>query len=191
MAIGILICFLIVCIILLYSKIIVTGSVTINKQKQTMEVTVYFCHIRLMERSINLMNEEPDQTHSFHDTLTMIHNISRHFVQKINGFHEVSTLILERLHVHELTWHTEIGTGKAHTTGMAAGGIWGAKGAAVGILSAKCHLKCQPSIVVTPFFNQKRIDSAVDCMISIRAGQAIYALLKIIRKLPAKREAAI
>ncbi|TFJ92551.1 DUF2953 domain-containing protein [Lentibacillus salicampi] len=190
LVIGIVGFLFVLCGIILYSRIKVVSSITLNQEKQTIRITCYFYRIRLLERSIDL-TEETDQTLSFQETSSLLHKASRDFVQKIKDFHQAATLILERLQVHEIAWKTDVGTGQAHTTGMAAGGIWSTKGAVLGVLSAKSHLHCKPSIVVTPLYNQKWIGSTFDCMISIRAGQAIYALLKIIRIFSVKREAII
>ncbi|QKY69689.1 DUF2953 domain-containing protein [Lentibacillus sp. CBA3610] len=191
MVIGLFIVVAISGILLLLSRIKVVCSVTLNPNLQTLYLAVYVYRIRLLERSIDLSEADTDQEQSFQEVLSLLHKSSRNFIQKIRNFYEVATLVLERLRFHSLSWHTEVGTGKAHTTGMVTGGIWSVQGTVIGLLSAKSHLDCKPSIEVTPFFNQKRIDSKFDCMFSIRIGQAIYALLKIIRKLPAKREAVI
>jgi hypothetical protein len=191
MVIGILIFFLVFFIVVLYSRIKVFSSITLSQEEQVIQIVCYFYRLRVMERSIDLAEEEPDHERSFQEILSLLHKSSQNFVQKTRDFHETVSLILERLRFHDFSWKMEIGTGKAHTTGMAAGGIWSAIGAVTGVLSAKSHFLCKPSIMVTPLYNQKRIQSTFDCMISIRTGQAIYALLKIIRKYSVKREATI
>ncbi|WP_010532383.1 DUF2953 domain-containing protein [Lentibacillus jeotgali] len=191
MVIGALIFFLVFLIVFLYSRIKVFGSITLNQEKQVIWVACYFYRIRLLERSIDLTEEEPEHEKSFQETVSLLHKGSQNIIQKARISHEIVTLILERLRFHDFSWQTEVGTGKAHTTGMAVGGIWSAKGAVAGMLSAKSHFHCRPSMTVTPVYNQKRIHSAINCMISIRTGQAIYALLKIIRKYSVKQEAII
>ncbi|WP_171046249.1 DUF2953 domain-containing protein [Lentibacillus cibarius] len=129
----------------------------------------------------------PEQ--SFQETLTIIHKFSKNFSEKMKDVNTAVSVVLKRIRFHSISWKTDVGTGKADTTGMVTGGIWGMKGMVIGLLTSKSTLVTEPSIVVTPFFNQRKISSVFDCMITIRVGQAIYAFLKFIRKLPGKREA--
>ncbi|RYG74926.1 DUF2953 domain-containing protein [Lentibacillus lipolyticus] len=188
MVIGLVIVIMItVSIILLCSRVKAVCSVTLNQEEQTLYLAVYLYRLRLLRRSIDLM-EHSDQEQSFQETLSQLHQLSHNGVQKIRDMHTAATIIFDRILFHQITWNTEAGTGKADTTGMVTGGIWGVKGMVIGLLASKSTFVREPSISVTPFFNQQRIRSVFDCMISIRVGQAIYAFLKIIRKLPAKRE---
>ncbi|SFB25126.1 Protein of unknown function [Lentibacillus halodurans] len=191
MIVVILVLFIIICIVLLYSRIKVVCSVILTHEEQTLYLAVYFYRIRLLERSIDLSEAEKDQEQAFQEILSLFHKTAQNVLQRIKDLHEIAVAVLDRLRFHNISWKTEVGTGKAHTTGMVTGGIWSVKGVVIGLLSAKSHFYCKPSTAVTPLFNQKQIHSAFDCMISIRVGQAIYAFLKIIRKLPAKREAII
>jgi|GEM_PF-3359659 len=191
MVIGILIFLLFFLIVVLYSRIKVFSSITLTQEEQVIRIACYFYRVRLLKKSIDLAEEDPDHEESFQEILSLLHKSSQNFVRKTKDFHETVSFILERLRFHDFSWRTEIGTGTAHTTGMAAGGVWSSIGAVTGILSAKSHFLCKPSIMVIPLYNQKQIQSTFDCMISIRTGQAIYALLKIIRKYSVKREATI
>ncbi|GAB4074978.1 hypothetical protein GCM10028778_24810 [Barrientosiimonas marina] len=192
MVIGIVvISLLVVCMVLLCSNIYINGSAAVNLHTQTVDIKVYFYRICLFKRSIDLMNEETDEKHSLQDILSMIHKTSHDLPRKVSDFNEAATIILSRLRFKKWYWHTHIGTGEAHTTGIAGGGLWGAKGTIVGLIASKSQFQCEPSLAVTPSFNQKQLNSVADCMIAIRLGQAIYALLKIIWKLPARRQAAI
>ncbi|TRM12960.1 DUF2953 domain-containing protein [Lentibacillus cibarius] len=189
MIIGlIIIVFLIVCMILLYSNLKIVCSVTLNQEEQTLYLAVYLYRIRLMKRSIDL-TEEPVPEQSFQETLTIIHKFSKNFSEKMKDVNTAVSVVLKRIRFHSISWKTDVGTGKADTTGMVTGGIWGMKGMVIGLLTSKSTLVTEPSVVVTPFFNQRKISSVFDCMITIRVGQAIYAFLKFIRKLPGKREA--
>ncbi|GGJ96653.1 hypothetical protein GCM10007063_18880 [Lentibacillus kapialis] len=192
MAIGILTFLFVFFIIILCSRIKLFNSVMLTQEEHVIRVVCYFYRIRLFEKSIDLAEADRDQKEeTFQDSISFLHKSSRNFAQKAQAFHETVSFILIRLRFHNLSWRTEIGTGKAHTTGIAVGGVWTSIGAVMGILTAKSHFLCEPTITVTPLFNQKHISSTFDCMISIRVGQAIYALLKIIRKYPVKREATI
>lgn len=190
MLLGLFLVMTIGCILILFSRIKIFCSITLDEKVQTLYLAVYFYRARLLERSVNLL-EEADQEQSLQEALSLWHQLSQNFIQRLKDFHDMTTLVLERLRFHSISWQTNVGTGKAHSTGIVIGGIWSAKGTVLGLLAAKSQFYCKPSIDVSPLFNQKQFKSRFDCMISIRIGQSIYAILKIIRKLPAKREAVI
>lgn len=156
-------------------------------KEQTLYLAIYLYRLPLLRRSVDL-TERPAPEQSFQETLSLLHQFSNGAVQRMRDMRVITSLIFERIRFHKITWNTEAGTGKADTTGMITGGIWGIKGMVMGVLASNSTFTSEPSISVTPFFNQQRISSVFDCMISIRFGQAIYAFLKMIRKLSAKRE---
>ncbi|MFB4166742.1 DUF2953 domain-containing protein [Virgibacillus sp. JSM 102003] len=190
MFILLLIGFILVIILLLFSKIKVINTVIVNQDKQTVLIVVYFYRIKLMDRMIDLSDQSYEEK-SIRETLKLLHNYSENFLQKMNDVNDVVTIMLGRIYFHKLTWSTHFGTGEASATGMASGGIWGMKGIILGIIYAKSNLICDPSISVVPLFNQKYIESKFDCIVSVRIGQAIYGIIKVIRKYPSKKEVIV
>ncbi|SFD61137.1 Protein of unknown function [Lentibacillus persicus] len=166
-------------------------SIILDNNQQTLWLAVYYFRIRIFERTVDLSEETKDQNQSIEETLAMLHKMSKNFVQWLRSFQEISTIILGKLRFETLSWRTEVGLGNAHTTGIATGGVWSVKGMAMGLLLSKSHFYRKPALDVVPLFNQKQIESKVNCMISIRTGQAIVALLKIIQKYPKNQEATI
>lgn len=185
-----LIGFILAIILLLFSKVKMVNTVILNQEKQTVLIAVYFYRIKLMNRMIDLSDESYEEK-SIRETLKLLHNYSENFLQKMSDLNDVTTILLERLYFHKLSWNTHFGTGEASATGMVSGGIWGTKGMILGLIYAKSNLKCDPSISVVPLFNQRYIESKFDCIVSVRIGQAIYGSIKVIRKDPSKKEAII
>ncbi|MBP1947808.1 DUF2953 domain-containing protein [Virgibacillus litoralis] len=185
-----LIIFVLVIILILFSKIKVNSTVILNQEKQTAFIAVYFYRIRLMNKLIDL-SEESYEDKSIREILKLLHSYSNNFLQKIKDLNDVATILLKRIYFQKLNWNTHFGTGDASSAGMVSGGIWGTKGLILGLINAKSNIKCDPVISVVPLFNQKYIESKFDCIVSIRIGQAIYGILKVIRKYPVNKEAII
>lgn len=181
---------IILLILFLYTKIKVITNVILNHHQQTVLISVYILRVRLMRRSIDLSEGQREEK-SFQEIIDYLHSTSQNIVQKMKDLNNAGTIILNRLCFHQIGWSTQVGTGEASTAGIVTGGIRATKGLIIGLLSVKSNFKCEPSISVTPIFNQKQIQSKFDCIVSIRIGQAIYALLKVIRKFPEKKEAII
>lgn len=105
----------------------------------------------------------------------------RDLLQHVFGLHRIIRRFLSKVQVHFLNWDTHLGTSEASMTGMISGGIWTMKGGVVGLVAHHMQLKQQPKIYVTPHFQQKLVYTRLECMISFRVGQAIYAMLQTIR----------
>ncbi|MYL53202.1 DUF2953 domain-containing protein [Pontibacillus yanchengensis] len=103
------------------------------------------------------------------------------FLNRVIGLHKIIRRFLQKVHVESLKWDTQVGTPSASTTGTICGAIWSVKGCIVGILSQYLKLKQKPEIYVTPFFQQKHSVTRLECMISFRFGQAIFAVFQIVR----------
>ncbi|ALX48366.1 DUF2953 domain-containing protein [Lentibacillus amyloliquefaciens] len=192
MVLGLFCVFLIILIAaVLLSRIKIDCSVLFDQNQQTLDLAVYYFRIRIFKRTVDLSEETNNQDQSLDETLTLLHKMSENFIQRLKSYHDMTTIILERLRFERFSWVTEVGAGKAPITGVLTGGIWSVKGMITGLLSSKSHFDHKPLLEVIPLFNQKQIDSKVDCMITIRTGQAIYALLKFIRKDPKNQEAII
>ncbi|MCD5323867.1 MULTISPECIES: DUF2953 domain-containing protein [Pontibacillus] len=102
-------------------------------------------------------------------------------VGSVIGLHKIVRRFLRKVRVHTLLWDTQVGTSNASMTGMICGGIWSVKGALIGMVSNYMVLKASPEIYVTPYFQQKHSQTRLECMISFRFGQAIFAVLQVVR----------
>ncbi|GAA0429727.1 hypothetical protein GCM10008983_02620 [Lentibacillus halophilus] len=189
MVIGLIIAIIISGIVfLLCSRLKAVCTVTLNQEEQILYIAVYFYRIRLFYRSVDLM-EEPAEEQSFQETLSLLHQLGHGARQKWNHLRTIILFVLKHIRVDNVSWTTEAGTGKADTTGTITGGIWAIKGMVMGPIMTNGTFVHKPSVTVTPFFQQQTFSSVFHCMISIRAGQAMYVFWRVIRKFPVKREA--
>lgn len=181
---------LLVLIFVLFSNIVITCQAVFKGDCQKVTVSIHFFRIRLIKRTINLSDQESVDM-SVRQSIEFLQSSSRNMLHKLRVYHEVAIIVLKRLKFCQYYWETEFGTGKASDTGMYAGGLWACKGFLTGYIRDKSKFKKQPSISVTPYFNRAYFHSELKCIVSIRVGQAMYALLKVIRKIPVKKEAVI
>ncbi|WP_174614047.1 DUF2953 domain-containing protein [Virgibacillus ihumii] len=128
---------------------------------------------------------------SVEQSVELFQTTSRNLIHIVKAYRDAATILLKRFTFQRFYWKTEFGTGKADGTGLATGGIWASKGFLTGYFANKSTFKSEPSISVIPYFNRKCFRSELECIVSIRVGQAMYALLKVIRKIPFKKEAVI
>ncbi|MEW9675518.1 DUF2953 domain-containing protein [Lentibacillus sp. L22] len=179
----------IIFIILLFSRVHITCSLTCSNQKQRLTLQFRFYGIRFFTKEIDLAQLETTNrweqklvNKDIREKLEMIQSAIRHFFESIRDMVTIAQTFLDKVYFHQLKWHTRIGTGDASTTGMATGGVWATKGMVVGMLDQWSQLKCSPDFGVVPEFNRKYVYSEFDCMVSIRIGQAIHAFFKAIQK---------
>lgn len=173
------------------SRIYIECNYVYRQKEQHLFITVSIYHIRLIKKEMNLSKINTDTT--------LLNNISAdRFITKIKevihglkSSGSAANILLEKLRFHQFNWSTEIGAGEAGTTGIICGVLWTVKGVLMGLITNKCSLKCNPDIRVVPLFQHKYIHSKMDCIVSIRLAQAIYAFLKVMRLFSIKSKAFI
>lgn len=89
---------------------------------------------------------------------------------------------LKKIKLKTVTWETKVGTGQAATSGLAGGGIWAAKGMAIGPLLNNVQMKGAPQIQVETDYYREIFESELRCMATITVGQAIYAYMSSSKK---------
>ncbi|WP_087971924.1 DUF2953 domain-containing protein [Oceanobacillus rekensis] len=178
----VIICLIAVLLLLVFfSKIVISIQYTYELNKQFVTFSIIVLRIRIFKKKYDLTDvkehkniEDHLNFESFPEKIKTIHQTWKNLNRVINK-------ILQKVRVHHFSWVTTGGTGDAFTTGMASGGIWSVKGILTGFLFEKIQLKCRPYIHVEPNFQQRFLQSDLECMISIRFGQAIHGLIKIIK----------
>ncbi|MEN1968206.1 DUF2953 domain-containing protein [Lentibacillus sp. N15] len=185
--IGLLLVFLL--IILLCSKVYITFSLSYGKQKQITAIQLRLYGIRLFTKKVNLADLESSKQwekqfsgKTINEKLKLVQHLLRDFLAIMHDTTMAVRIIIAKMTIHRLEWRSCIGTGDASTTGVATGGGWAIKGMVIGYLDHWSQLNCSPNLAVTPEFNRKYVFTKLDCMVSIRIGQAIHALIKVIRK---------
>ncbi|KGP90217.1 hypothetical protein N780_06280 [Pontibacillus chungwhensis BH030062] len=123
---------------------------------------------------------EQEKSYTPEEVFNRIQSI-QDLITRVVGLHKIIRRFLRKVHVHTLLWDTQVGTSNASITGLVCGGIWSLKGTLVGVISNYMKLQATPEIYVTPYFQQKHSQTRLECMISFRFGQAIYAVLQVVR----------
>ncbi|MBT2216593.1 DUF2953 domain-containing protein [Virgibacillus dakarensis] len=176
-------------ILLLFSRVYISFSLEYSDDKPISIVYVRLYGIRFLKRKIDLSElgtadvwKDQLANKSFKEKLEVIHQVMQSFFDIVSDTMMAMRIFLDKLSIHKIEWYSRFGTGEASTTGLAAGGLWTIKGALIGLVDHLSHVHCLPNIDVQPDFQSKYIYSKFDCMVSIRIGQAIHALIKVIRK---------
>jgi hypothetical protein len=84
--------------------------------------------------------------------------------------------------LHQLRWHTTIGTGDAAAAGTLSGVIWTLKGIAQQLISQNIQVTKPFDIQVNPVFHAAVFDSNFQCIVSIRTGKAMQAIISNVRR---------
>ncbi|MBP1968902.1 hypothetical protein J2Z83_000996 [Virgibacillus natechei] len=188
----ILVASVLIIIILIYSKVTISSIITYTPNEQFCLITVSFYRIRLYKKKMNITMENHDAKEIIKDVdFNSFQEVVREGLQLSRKVNPIINTMVQNTYVHKLKWQTSGGTGDASTTGIATGGVWGIKGVVIGVIAEKSNMKCKPIIQVKPHFQYKHFLSTFDCMISIRLGKAMYALLKMTRVLARKEKALI
>ncbi|MFD1851876.1 DUF2953 domain-containing protein [Oceanobacillus bengalensis] len=166
----------------LFLKIYISIHYSFTNQEQELNVSIKILHIQL-SRSIDLSDREEEIPFTQKFDVSSITTKLDNFHTNFKKGNKAITTLLNRTKLHQLDWSTNIGTGEASSTGIISGVIWAIKGSILGYIIEKIRLGCQPAVRVNPFFQQACFQTNIDCMFSIRLGQAIHGILKVIRLL--------
>ncbi|MBB6452119.1 hypothetical protein HNQ94_000540 [Salirhabdus euzebyi] len=195
-----IILFIILFIIIIYTRVHITFHYNHKKDYNQLDVQLKFWKIIKIEREIPLEVEEEEDG----DTKVKIkiekndNNEKKHtfslekIVKRLKDFEKLIRTILKslpvivkftkKIRVHSFQWKTYIGSTDASLTGIAIGSLWAIKGSMVGAIGQFTKLLNYPNLSITPVFQRNIFETNIQCMISFRIGQAIYAILKIVRQ---------
>lgn len=76
------------------------------------------------------------------------------------------------------SWTTAIGSGDAYVTSLAAGALWGAKGAAIALLSRRLTFSTPPRLLVIPDYETHRFAISLHCIFRFTLGHIIVAIVR-------------
>jgi hypothetical protein len=110
------------------------------------------------------------------------------WIKKIHDLHEIVKKFLKTIRLDKLEWRSKIGTGDAAQTGVLTGVGWGFKSSLIGLISSHVTLRKIPRIHVQPLFQEKRLETELECMIRLRIGHAIIAGIRILLNLRKRRD---
>lgn len=85
-------------------------------------------------------------------------------------------LNLAEIRLNKLQWETRIGGQDAFETALMVGGLWAAKGYILArVFRFLDYRGIRPKVSVTPWYQGKRLDMTVDCIVTLRPGHIIVA----------------
>lgn len=101
------------------------------------------------------------------------------FLSKISGFYQIMNRFLQKVHVSNFRWHSDIGLGDAALTGVVTGCAWSVKGGVVGLIGNKMIFDNEPQISINPLFQVSHSQTNLSCMFSFKIGNAILVALRL------------
>ena len=183
-------CFALFIVLILFIRIVVTINYFFNGEENLLNITVAIFRLKIFRKRINLSEEFSDsKLHKpeFKTFPVMLRDIFQQLKNLNTGLNQM----LKILRIDQLNWQTAGGTGEAASTGITSGGVWTIKGIIAGFLMEKVMMKCQPEFTVQPHFQIRFFQTKLDCIVSVRLGQAIHALFRLMWKNNIKEKAYI
>ncbi|QXE00707.1 DUF2953 domain-containing protein [Terribacillus sp. DMT04] len=84
--------------------------------------------------------------------------------------------------LHQLRWHTTVGTADAASAAALAGVVWTFKGIVQQLISLHIKVNKPIDIQVNPVFHTAVFHSNFQCIVSFRTGKAIQAIISNVRR---------
>ncbi len=188
---------LILIVIVLILKLKIRIYYCYQKNNHHLLIDVYLAKLRMFQRKVNLSEHTPKDYSKLVDVLqdmkdeefVGLKNLLNNAIEQIKEAQKMLRIMMSSIVFHHFSWKTHFGTGDASSTGIVIGGVWMMKGTLLGAVYDLSNFKCEPTLMVTPHFQQKGLYSEVDCMVSIRLGKAIQTAVRLIRNSNVNREA--
>ncbi|RDW16359.1 hypothetical protein CWR48_17090 [Oceanobacillus arenosus] len=165
-------------LLLLFSRVYIRLQYTLNNKHQQLLLRMTILKIRFYKKNIDIsgmpVDVETVDFKTFPDEM-------KHFIKNVKDSKEKIDHILKQVTIHRFYWSTTGGTGDAFLNGIASGAIWALKGMMTGYIAENGNLACRPRIEVLPTFQTAEFMTSIDCIISLRLGQAIHTLLRFLK----------
>jgi hypothetical protein len=180
----------IVLIIIFLSRIHIEWHYLYRQKVHLIQMKISMYHVRLYKYEIKLPDKSADNPLDDLGVDKFIEKMKEliHVIQLLRSF---VYFLLRKMNIHLLHWTTHVGAGDAAATGMVSGALWSVKGVLGGFIIENGRLCAQPNISIVPHYEQSCLYSQMDCMVSIRIGQAIHAFLKLMMLFSNKKKVYI
>lgn len=99
----------------------------------------------------------------------------------IQHFYRIISEFLKKIKVSKVEWHSAVGLGEAASSAIAAGTVWGVKGTVLQFLNHFFRVEGNPKVSVVPVFQGMHSETRFSCMFSLKIGQAIVVMLKLVK----------
>lgn len=179
-------CFILVLIILLSSrlKIILHYTYDQDEGSNLIRVTICLYHIQIYEKAINPLEFYPQSSiWRGWENKTLLQKMQympkglKATLNQFSSHYKKVIPVLRKLQIKKLFWETECGTGDALTSGSMCGILWAAKGGVLRLLRQKTGTLKQVHLQVTPHFQREVLTSKMHCIASFTIGKAILAFI--------------
>lgn len=114
------------------------------------------------------------------DFIKSLKNV-KNIVEHVVNFHKIIRHFLKKVQVKQFEWHSKVGIGDAAETAVVVGGCWAIKGSIIGLLTNYLSFSKMPTYLITPDFQNKKIETIFSCILYFRIGQAIVTGIKLFR----------
>lgn len=151
------------------------------------KVTVHICYdqkqwnIRILVFGICIHKRQFKQQSSIEHTSAddIKEQLSNLFtdLQRIRKSFPYLLQIANSAELQQLRWHTTIGMSDAAASGMMVGLVWTIKGIANQIIRSNFQIRQPFDIQVQPIFQTSFFDTSFQCIVSIRTGKAMQAII--------------
>ncbi|MFS0561076.1 DUF2953 domain-containing protein [Terribacillus sp. 179-K 1B1 HS] len=98
-------------------------------------------------------------------------------LQKISHSFPYLLIITKNAELQQLRWHTMIGLSDAASAGTLVGFVWAIKGIANQVIRSNFRTAEPFDIQVQPIFNTSIFNTSFQCIVSIRTGKAMQAII--------------
>lgn len=182
---GFIALFIIILLIFAFnSRLYITFRHVYNHDEEMIQVAVRLYHVQIYQKDVDPKYLSPFKDDSknnihFYQRIQRAPKYMNETLTHIQKTYRITRQQIQKVHVHQFKWITEVGTGCASTTGVVCGGIWGAKGILTGMLKNKLKLRLQPRIQVVPYYQHAVMASDLRCIVSLTIGNAIRVWFRI------------
>ncbi|MBS4199984.1 DUF2953 domain-containing protein [Bacillus sp. FJAT-49732] len=107
---------------------------------------------------------------------------TNHFLEDLKPALQFLKMILRKVRIVKLEWHSKIGTGDAASSSIAAGVVWAIKGALISFMRCFLFFKNRPQISVQPIFQGFSAETNIRCMVEMKTGKAMVAGYKLYKE---------
>ncbi|MCL6442839.1 MAG: DUF2953 domain-containing protein [Alicyclobacillus sp.] len=90
--------------------------------------------------------------------------------------------LLRRCELQRFRCFMKLGLGDVIGTGMLCGSAWASIYTLLGSMSCRCRFSAVPEVKIEGDFQKKACHVSLDCMLSVRTGHAMVAVLRFIRE---------
>jgi hypothetical protein len=137
----------------------------------------------MIEREKNQLQEEQKTEWIDKGKIVEFYQKAKLMLTHTDGLTEWLKQTMKQFRCTELRWTTRLGLKDAPGTAILSGVVWGLKSSIIHILAKNVKMQVLPVLHVFPLYNRLHFSTEVMVAGHIRAGTAIWAGLKLLRRI--------